>query len=332
MNTLFVLLDGMEDDPHPDLRGRKPYETADMPFMYEKAKHKMFTTGRGYTHLFLNEFFTGHPPELARAALEALGLNMDMSDGRTAYRLSPAELKDDMIHWSYHADVFCDELMDIMMQEIRILDEYDPEIKFFLNGRAILTMRCDDVPDLPSPPKDAPFKEVPGDLGTFVMNVAEKMGGITDYPWGCGKMGYQHPPFEGLEKMTAISDSPTALGIVASFGQNISMIDEAEDRFSVARDALEEGNVLLHIDEIDEYSHQKDPYKKIDMLEKTDQLMSEYFSDVERVVYFVDHGTSCVTGEHIIMNVPFWTNIETDISDGTLVPLDQVIPILMKKR
>ena len=329
MNTLFVLLDGMEDDPHPLLGGKKPYELAKMPFMYGKAPHKHYTTGRGYTQLFLNEFFTGHPPKLPRAVLEAMGLGMNIS-GRTAYRLSPAEIKGGMIHWSYHAHLFCDDLMRVMRGKLHILQEYKPEIKFFLNGRAILTMECDDVPDLPSPPVDAPFAEVPGLLGRFVMEVAEEMNGITNYPWGCGKLTMQYPPFECLGNMTAISDSPTALGVAASLGHEIRLIEKVDDRFPVAKKALEHGNVFLHIDEVDEYSHQKDPYKKIDILERTDRLMERYFRDTERVVYFVDHGTSCVTGEHIIMNVPFWTNIETDMSEGELISLDQVIPRLMR--
>jgi len=332
MNTLFVLLDGMEDHPHPLLDGKKPYEVAKMPFLYEKTKHKHFTTGRGYTQLFLNEFFTGHPPELPRAVLEAIGLGMDISGSRTAYRLSPAELKDGMIHWSYHAHLFCDKMMPIMMDNLHILKEYDPEIKFFINGRAVITMDCDEVPDLPAPPVDAPFKEVPGALGRFVMKVAEEMGGITDYPWGCGKFTKQYPAFECLGKMTAVSDSPTALGVVASLGNETYLVDDVEDRFPIAKKALEKENVLLHIDEVDEYSHQKDPYKKIEILERTDRLMKEYFSDAERIVYFVDHGTSCVTGEHIIMDVPFWTNINTDMNDGELIPLDRVIPRLMRQR
>ncbi|MCL1979250.1 MAG: phosphoglycerate mutase [Methanomassiliicoccaceae archaeon] len=330
MNTLFVLLDGMEDDPHPLLGGKKPYEVAKMPFMYEKAPRRSFTTGRGYTQLFLNEFFTGHPPELPRAVLEAMGLGMDISGDRTAYRMSPAEIKDGMIHWSYHAHLFCDNLMAAMMRNFHMLREYDPQIEFFLNGRAVITMECDDIPDLPAPPVDAPFKEVPGDLGRFVMKVAEEMKGITDYPWGCGRYTMQYPPYGCIGKMTAISDSPTALGVAASLGHDIRLINNVEDRFPEAKEALKHGNVFLHIDEVDEYSHQKDPYKKIEILERTDRLMERYFSDTERIVYFVDHGTSCVTGEHIIMKVPFWTNIETDMSKGELIPLDQVIPRLMR--
>ena len=54
MNTLFVLLDGAEDDPVPEFGGKKPLEVAKMPFMASKAPHRAYTTGRGYTHLFLN--------------------------------------------------------------------------------------------------------------------------------------------------------------------------------------------------------------------------------------------------------------------------------------
>ena len=80
MNTLFVLLDGAEDDPNPLMDGKKPLEVADMPFLRRKAPHRLKTTGRGYTQLFLNEFFTGHPPEIPRGALEAIGLGMKIQD------------------------------------------------------------------------------------------------------------------------------------------------------------------------------------------------------------------------------------------------------------
>lgn len=57
--------------------------------------------------------------------------------------------------------------------------------------------------------------------------------------------------------------------------------------------------------------------------------MREYFSDAERIVYFADHGTSCVTGEHIITNVPVWTTFESEFRDGELIPLNRVIPGLL---
>ena len=47
MNTLFVLLDGAEDDPVPEYGGRKPLDVANMPFMRSKATHRGFTDARG---------------------------------------------------------------------------------------------------------------------------------------------------------------------------------------------------------------------------------------------------------------------------------------------
>ena len=152
-NTLFVLLDGAEDDPNPEMGGRKPYEVAEMPYLESMAPHRLKTTGRGYTQLFLNEFFTGHPPEIPRAALEALGLGLPIQDPRrTAYRLSPATVKDGMVHWYYNTAEIKDELEERIMSHMDMLSEYDPAIKFFIEGRAVLTMVSDDVPDLPAPP------------------------------------------------------------------------------------------------------------------------------------------------------------------------------------
>ncbi|MBR2254924.1 MAG: phosphoglycerate mutase [Candidatus Methanomethylophilaceae archaeon] len=304
-----------------------------MPFLEEHARHRFVTQGRGYTHLFLNEFFTGHPPEIPRGALEAMGLGLDMTDPRrTAYRLSPAHIGDGMVHWSYHASEFSDRLIASMKKNMHILQPYRPEIKFFIGGRAILTMDSDYVPELQGPPVDTPFIEIEGDLGRFIMAVADDMDGITDYPWGCGKFGRQYPPVEGINNLTAISNSPTSLGICASLGYGSVLIDDLDERFPAAKKLLEEGDVFLHIDEVDEYSHMKDPLLKKQVLEHVDDLMAEYFSDVENIIYFVDHGTSSITGEHILMDVPLWTSIETGIPDGSVMELPSVVRTLMQHR
>ena len=333
-NVLFVLLDGAEDHPNPLLGGKKPYEVADMPFLRSKACHKYTTTGRGYTHLFLNEFFTGHPPEMSRAAIEAMGVGLlDIKDPkRTAYRLSPAEIHNNMIHWSYHADEFKDELIASVNKNLHILDEYDPQIRYFIGGRAILTMESDYVPELPGPPVDAPLIRIPGKLGEFLRAVWNDMGGITDYPWGCGKFGKQYDIIPSINNMKVVSNSPTALGVCASLGCAFQHVEKVEDRFPVAKEALEHGDVFLHIDEVDEYGHQKDPFKKKEILERTDRLMSEYFSDVDNIIYFVDHGTSCVTGEHILMNVPLWTTIDLGRKEDEILPLNNLVNMLLTNK
>lgn len=330
-NTLFVLLDGAEDDPNPQMGNKKPYEVAEMPFLYDKARFRYTTTGRGYTHLFLNEFFTGHPPEMSRGAIEAMGVGLlDVKDPkRTAYRLSPAEIHGGMVHWSYHTDDFKDKMKETLEKNLYILEDYDPQIRFFVGSRAILTMESDYVPEMPGPPVDIPLERIPGKLGEYLKQVWIDMDGITEYPWGCGKFGKQYPPVKGLNNLMAISNSPTALGICASMDYDFKFVENVEDRFPVAKEALEHGDVFLHIDEIDEYSHQKDPFKKKALLEETDRLMEKYFSDIDNIVYFVDHGTSSVTGEHILMNVPLWTTIDIGKSPEEVLPLNTLVETLM---
>ena len=326
MNTLFVLLDGAEDHDIPEFGGRRPLDVADMPFMDSVAKKKGYTDGREYTHIFLNEFLTGRPPELPRAVIEALGLDMNISNGRTAYRLSPAYIRDGMVEWAYNMQTLHETLTECVFDNLGMLDGMEPELRFFLEGRAILTMKCDDIPDLPSPPVPAPYKEVPGILGKLVKKVAEDMNGLTVYPWGCGRFSSQSRIYDCIS-MTAISDSPTALGICASLGQKYKLIMDIDDRFPAALNDLEHSDVLLHMDEVDEYSHQKDPAKKVRILEHIDRMMEKFFSDTERIVYFVDHGTSSITGEHLPVRVPFWTSF--DIKAEEYVPLKCVVPSIM---
>jgi len=327
MNTLYILLDGAEDHPIPEFGGKKPLDVADMPFFRSVAKFEGKTEGRAYTHLFLNEFFAGTPPTAQRAAIEALGLGLDMSAGRTAYRMSPARLVNGMIEWIYDLDDIHETIEKIAKKHMDILKDMDPEINFFLSGRAVITMRCDDIPVLPSPPVPAPFVEVPGLLGKFVMTVAEELDGVTLYPWGCGRFSENGVPF--INKMTAISNTPTALGVSRSMGHKIMCIGDVEERIKTARTELQKNDVFLHIDEIDEYSHQKNPSKKVRMLETADRLLSKYFSGNDKVVFFVDHGTSSLTGEHLLMTVPFWTTFDASIPNG-IVPLKDVVPMLSR--
>jgi 2,3-bisphosphoglycerate-independent phosphoglycerate mutase len=331
-NTLFVLLDGMEDDPSPQLDGKKPYEAADMPFIRKAAPNLAWTTGRGYTQLFLNEFWTGHPPDPAtsRGAIEACGLGLDMSHGRTAFRLSPAYIVDNTVKWAYGVDDRADDLQQSTEDNMYLLGDCAPQCKFFVHGRAVITMDYGDYVPKPGPqaPVDGPYVPIEGPLGELIMQIASENEGLTLYPWGIGKVGKVYPAYPCLGKMTAISDSPTALGIAAMLGHKIKLVEKLEDRFPIARRALREGNVFLHMDEVDEYSHEKDPLKKVRVLELIDSLMAEYFSDCKRMVFFVDHGTSCVTGKHILMDVPFRTSFPCYPQNGH-AQLKDVVPTIM---
>jgi 2,3-bisphosphoglycerate-independent phosphoglycerate mutase len=254
-----------------------------------------------------------------------MGFGMEVTPGRAAFRLSPAYIRDGMIEWAYNTDDFREKLQAAVTKHLPMLDHLHPQFRFFISSRAIVTIDCDEIPELPGPPANTPYVEVPGDMGRMVRAVAEELGGLTDYPWGVGTCAEQYPHFEELDNLTAFSDSPTSLGVCASLGYGYKVIDDLEERFSAAEEALKHGNVFLHIDEIDEYSHMKKWEKKVEILEETDRLMAKHFSGHDRIFYFIDHGTSCVTGEHLPVTVPFWTNYETDISENEMVPLDSVL-------
>lgn len=332
-NVLFVLLDGMEDHPHPELGGKKPYEVANMPFIRKKAPHLHWTTGRGYTQLFLNEFWSGHPPDISRGAIEAYGLAMDMSEGRIAFRMSPAFLDGKNVKWAYGVDDMVDDLVECVKENMYLLDDCNPQIEYSVHGRSVITMEYPyDIPDnTPQAPIDGPYVPIPGPLGEMIVHIASEMDGLTIYPWGIGKVGKLYPPHECVKHMTTVSSSLTALGISATLGHKIQLVPDIEERVKIAREALKRGHVFLHMDEVDEYSHEKNAKKKIAVLEKIDRLMEEYFSDVDNLVFFVDHGTSCVTGTHILMDVPFRTDIEA-FKDGEMVELATLVPKLMEKR
>ncbi len=326
-NVLMVLLDGAEDHPIPELGGKKPLEVANMPFMKKKCPYKLKTTGRSHTQYYLHEFFTGYPPELSRGMIEAYGFKLRMGEGRVAYRLSPAIIEEDTVKWAYNSESFEKELIECVKKFVHILD--DPDIGFYTSGKAVVTFKGESV-DLPPAPDDHPVMDIPGALGEFVECICKEMGGKTDYPWGGGGVCKRYDPHSCLNSLYSVSNSPVALGISRSFGYEAKFVDKMEDRFPVAKEALNHGNVFLHIDEVDEYSHKKDYRKKIDILEQADRLMEEHFSDVENIIYFVDHGTSCVTGTHILMDVPIWTTIDTSLPNDSLIQLKDVLPTLLK--
>lgn len=329
MKTLFVLLDGAEDHPLPAFKGLKPLDVAKMPYLKRMTPYRYCTEGRTYTHRFLTEFFTGLPPLTSRGVFEALGLNMNMSEGRVAYRLSPAMICNGNIEWAYCIDERVSELMKIVDENMGLIEHMMPDINFFLKGRAVITLESENIMDLPSPPVPAPLVSIDGSLGELVRTVAESMDGLTIFPWGGGIMKQENKLIDGISPLTIVSNSPTALGISKALGEQSIRVEDLSERFPVARDILPHSNVLLHVDETDEYSHQRRSDVKVDILELTDRLMQEYFPDVEKLVYLVDHGTSCITGEHLPVTVPVWSSFELDQSPLVPIPLHQLLQRLI---
>src|SRR5712691_7782461 len=98
MNTLlYVCLDGLGDDPIPELDGRTPLEAADAPILDELARRgrtgTVVTAGPGIApESDIGVFgILGYDPKEdhpGRGVLEVMGIGMDFHDGDLAYRVN----------------------------------------------------------------------------------------------------------------------------------------------------------------------------------------------------------------------------------------------------
>ena len=94
---LYVCLDGLGDDPIPELDGRTPLEAAPTPFLDALASRgrtgTTVTVGPGIAPesdigVFAILGYPPHEEHPGRGILEAMGIGMDVRDGDLAYRIN----------------------------------------------------------------------------------------------------------------------------------------------------------------------------------------------------------------------------------------------------
>jgi 2,3-bisphosphoglycerate-independent phosphoglycerate mutase len=307
MSTLLVLLDGAVDHPNPELDGLTPLQAADLSFI-DSLKGAGTTDGRGYTHLFLLELLTGERVDVPRGLIEAIGLGMNVAPGRMACRFSPAIVRDGTVEWEYHVTAeMATDLSHKVLDSLRMLDTYHPEVRFYESGRGVLVMDEMELGELPRPPTPGSIAMANlNGMRDFVATVSEATGGMTVLPWGGGGMPIaQGRAIAEICPLTVVSNSPSALGVGGLIGAEMVLVEDIPSRALEAHDRLTNGNVLLHFEEIDEASHRRDPGGKVTLLEQADALLAELFADHDDILVLVDHGTSCLTGEHMAVPVPF---------------------------
>lgn len=92
---LYVILDGLGDEPHPDLGGRTPLEAAKTPHLDSMARRGrsgiVTTVGEGIAPesdiaVFAILGYDPHTQHAGRGPLEALGAGLEMRDGDLAWR------------------------------------------------------------------------------------------------------------------------------------------------------------------------------------------------------------------------------------------------------
>src|ERR671923_684911 len=101
---LYVCLDGLGDDPIPELDDRTPLEAARTPFLDSLARKgrsgTVVTVGEGIAPesdiaVFAILGYDPHTQHAGRGPLEALGSGLEMRDGDLAWRANFATLDDE---------------------------------------------------------------------------------------------------------------------------------------------------------------------------------------------------------------------------------------------
>ncbi|MCX6650666.1 MAG: hypothetical protein NT131_03290 [Methanomassiliicoccales archaeon] len=314
MRKLIILLDGAADERISIFNNRTPLEAAHKEFMDGVAREGKvgITDGKDYTHTFLLELLTGKPYEIPRGVIEAYGLELPIGEDRVAYRMTPAKVLDGHVEWYYN--ITCDEEMFLQRAIIKNrskLSSMDPKILAYHGGKGVLTVRGNDILNLPKPPGPAMLTaEQLGPFQEFADGVKESTGGIALLPWGGGHGRVAVDVRREITKvpdLIVISKSPSALGVGKFLGMETVRVPGFKEGIKVASHTVEGQDVFLHIEETDDISHKCNPKNKLRLIEEIDRELvhyKKYFSDCQ-VALLIDHGASSVTGEHMCMQVPF---------------------------
>ncbi|MFP4170178.1 MAG: hypothetical protein ACLFUV_04050 [Methanomassiliicoccales archaeon] len=314
MRNLIVLLDGATDERIPQLGGRTPLEAAEKPFIDRITSSGRFgcTDASSYTHLYLLGLLSQREGELPRGLIETLGFDLEVPPGKVAYRLSPAVIRDGWMEWGYNiTPQEVEELKRAVADNWDLLLPHDPEMRYYKEGKGVITLRSEAPLDLPSPPVNT-YLDMNrlGEFRDFVEGVSKETCGIAELPWqgGRGELVQEYRDLrEKFGNMTVYSNSPSALGIGALLGMEKVWVDDLDQRLRGTVEALETRDVLLHMEEIDDVSHKREPDKKLEFLEEVDKVMERYLDGIEgvRISLTVDHGASSLTGQHLTEPVPF---------------------------
>lgn len=313
MNTLIVLLDGAADDKIPELGGKTPLESFDKRFIDHIASTGLFgyTEGKSYTHLFLLGLLSGQDISVPRGLVEAIGLGVPVEQGQVAYRFSPARIGASSVEWVYRVDrEMHSQLQDCMIRNLDILGDLNPRLYFYEDGRGVMTVDTDKIHPFPMPP--TPVVGMNLDLGQFdkyIQKMAKDMNGLTILPWGGGCLHENGRP-KALQKarnMVVVSKSPSALGVGGVFNMRREVVDNMWSGFQESFRMLRSSNVFMHVEETDDISHRRAPMEKVAMLKEVDDLLMENIDRLigYRVAFIIDHGTSSLSGQHLLMKVPF---------------------------
>lgn len=159
IHMIYVLLDGIGDLPHPDLKGMTPLESAKTPNLDRLSRNgsigQVISVGKGIApqsdiavfnmlgYKFENDVYVG------RGVIEAIGTGIDFRDGDLALRGNFATINDDRVIMDRRAGRKIERedavsISDELEKKIRFSDSNTSvDISPTIGHRVIVRIRCD---------------------------------------------------------------------------------------------------------------------------------------------------------------------------------------------
>ncbi len=332
MKRLLIIIDGMDDEPIPDLDNLTPAEYADMPslsFMkihgevsFQKTIPKGYTASTEIALMTILGYVIGSDFN-SRSWFEALGGGLQVNENDLCLRCNLISHENNILvsHCGHYPSR--EESYEI----IRILNKHFGNKYFsfhsFGNFRNLLIIKNCEAEVMASEPHSiigealeslqikSSDKCLEKRLNRFITESQiclkeHRANGIS--LWAPGKA----ISFSNKIKGTVISGVNVVKGICSALGMSITDVpgatgDEFTDYYAKLKAAIKALKnvdfVLLHIEAPDEASHERDWKKKVKILEKIDRLVLTPLLNnrIENLQITIqsDHATSSISGRHL---------------------------------
>ncbi|MBK5253588.1 MAG: alkaline phosphatase family protein [Peptostreptococcaceae bacterium] len=246
-------------------------------------------------------------PKNSRAWFEAKGNGINLCDNDLVLRTSLVNIKDGIItSLSNRSD-------EIDLPGYFSLGDY--------KGIMVLKGRANELSDVTSYPVHKHMGErLPEDLG---IEQPLKDEGIYLVPWSPSvKPKIKEWNIEGF----AVTGIPLVKGIAKAIGMKSSENQEFTGdvdtnilaKIDMVLDMAEKADfVLLHINGADEAAHRMNEEEKIEFRNKVIEMVNDkLMSSKHQVVVTSDHGTSSISGHHMKIKQPYYTNFDIKFNES----------------
>ncbi|MEA2498938.1 MAG: 2,3-bisphosphoglycerate-independent phosphoglycerate mutase, partial [Actinomycetota bacterium] len=159
---MYVILDGLGDDPLPQLGGKTPLEVAQTPHLDRLARDGrngyVTTVGEGIAPesdiaVFAILGYDPHEHHTGRGPLESVGVGVEVNDGDLAYRVNFATVEEDGDGWAIEdrrvgRDLSSEEAQALAkeVQEKVTIPGASFDFRATIGHRGVLVLRSDEGP------------------------------------------------------------------------------------------------------------------------------------------------------------------------------------------